>query len=344
MKLLILTLGLALLAAGCADPVFGPMAIPAEYEVVSVAPEELADRTEELKQLQNLEMPPYRICPLDRFNVSVYEHPEVDVKDIVVTPDGFLSLPLVGPVKVGGLTLDEAIKVVRDAYAVFIRNPKAALIPIHINGYAFTITGRVQTPGRFPIASTTRLLDAIAMARGLDQGLFNGDTVESADLANAYISRDGRLLPVDFRKALLEGDALHNIPLQHGDYIYIPSIMNTTVCVLGEVRNPTYVGFKEGMTLLKALAFARGLTDEHSSYAQIIRGGLQNPTLYNVNVDKMLAGKTMDFPLEPNDILYFPKGGLSEYNVLIRKIMPTLQSLSMMAGPFGNPSSAYLND
>ncbi len=334
---------LLFLVSGCSTPTFAPMAVPNEYAVVPMAPQNEEDITERLKVLHRPDLSPYRISPGDQFNISVYEHVELNQLEIVVTPDGFISVPLVGPVPIGGLTLVEATDLLRARMGEYIRKPIVSLIPVRVNGYNYTIVGRVNYPGTYPISiGKTRLIDAIAAARGLAQGLFHGDTVELADLDNAYISRDGEILPVDFRKALLEGDSLNNIPLKNNDYIYIPSTMNSNVALLGEVTRPTYVGFKEGMTLLQAIPFAQGLRETHSSDVRVIRGGMKNPVVYVVNVNRMLRGETQDFALQANDIVYFPPDGLSEWNIMVRKILPTLQSLNLMAGPFGN-AGGYMN-
>ena len=333
------------LLAGCTADSFAPVAIPNHYSVKPPEPVNERDLTEQLKKLHTPDTSPYKITPGDQFDITVYEHPELTVRQIIVTPDGFVSAPLIGPVKIGGLSLVEATEALKKQISQYIRKPLVSLIPIRINGYNFTIVGRVNVPGCYPISiGNTRLIDAVAMARGLSEGLFHGDTVELADLENAYISRDGRLLPVNFQKAPLRGDPLHNIPLKNGDYIYIPSVMNSTVALLGQVGKPTYVGFKEGMTVLQALPYGGGLRETHSDEIKVIRGGLKNPVVYTVNVTKMQEGKIMDFPLQANDIVYVPADGISDWNVIVRKILPSLQGLSMLAGAFGNASAYWPND
>lgn len=336
-------LSLWMLASGCAYTPFAPISVPNAYSVVPIQPVDRAEVESELKKLHEPEDQPYRITPGDQFHISVYEHVELDMLQIVVTPDGYISMPLIGPIKIGGLSLVEATDLMREKLSKYIRSPIVSLIPYLINGYNFTIVGRVNYPGCYPISiGRTRLIDAIAMAKGLAQGLFHGDTIELADLDNAYISRNGNILPVNFKKAFLEGDPMHNIPLRNGDYIYIPSVMNSTVTLLGEVNRQTYVGYKEGMTLLGALTFGGGLRETHNAQVRIIRGGLSNPAVFVVDIKKILEGKLMDFPLQSNDIIYIPPDGLSDWNIMLRKIMPTMQAINMMAGPFGNPSG-YIN-
>ncbi len=328
-----------LLAGGCRNRVYGPLAVPSRYAAVPVYESDEEDITAQLLELHKPTQIDYRIGPLDHFNFSVYEHEELSQLNVVVTPDGYLSLPLIGPVKVGGMTLVEATDVLTEKIGKYIKKPKVSLIPVQVGGYNFTIVGRVNMPGTYPISiGQTTLVDGVALARGFSQGQFNGDTVELADLDNAYIIRDGKRLPVNFAKAFGGGDQLNNIPLRNGDYINIPSVMSSTVAFLGEVRQETYVGYKEGMTIMQALPFTRGLKETHSANIKVIRGGVNSPEVYTVNVDMMLNGTVADFPLRANDIVYVPRDGLSDWNVMISKILPSIQVLSMLAGPFGNPS------
>ena len=343
---MVLLMAAVLFSGGCStrwkNDYFGPFAVPVAYEVMPVMQKNTKDTTAQLIKLQTQEMLPYRISAMDKFNISVYNNPDLSMTSLVVTPDGYLSLPLVGPVKIGGMTLLDATDAITDKMKRYIKNPRVALIPIFIGGYNFTISGRVSHPGCYPITiGSTRLCDAIAVAGGLESGLFAGSTVELADLDNAYISRDGKILPVNFTAALQRGDALNNIPLQNGDYIYIPSTMNSSVAMLGEFSRQTYVGYRDGMTLLQALPFAGGLLSSHGTYVKIIRGGLQSPVVYTVNIDKMLDGELMDFQLRANDIVFAPRGSLSEWNLMVTKLMPTLQGLNMMAGPFGTTAGYF---
>ncbi|MDD4816394.1 MAG: polysaccharide biosynthesis/export family protein [Victivallaceae bacterium] len=341
-----LLLTMLLLSIGCStrwtNDYFGPFAVPLAYEVMPVSPKSATDTTAQLVKLQNPDIRPYRLSAMDKFNISVYNNPDLDMTGLVVTPDGYLSLPLVGPIKVGGMTLVEATDAIAEKMKRYVKNPRVALVPVYIGGYNFTIYGRVSRSGCYPITiGSTRLSDAIAMAGGLESGLFAGSTIELADLDNAFISRDGKILPVNFTAALQRGDALNNIPVQNGDYIYIPSTMNSSVAMLGEFSRQTYVGYRDGMTLLQALPFAGGLLPTHGTYVKVIRGGLQSPVVYTVNVDKMLEGELMDFQLRANDIVFAPRGSLSEWNLMVTKLMPTLQGLNMMAGPFGTTAGYF---
>jgi polysaccharide export outer membrane protein len=332
-----------LFIAGCSVTPYVPLKLEQQQELEEVvvkqkSPEEIR---QELIALQKVKPKPYRIEGGDVFSFSVYDNPELTsrAEGTMVTPDGYITLSLTGPIKIGGLTIQEATEYVEMKLGKYIRNPKVSISPIRIQSANFTILGKVKVPNRYTLSNNARITDAIAMAGGLATGLFNGDSVEIANLKDAYLIRDGKILPVDFTKALYKGDILNNIPLMNGDYIYIPSNLNTAVYIIGEVNNPSVVGYKKDLTLLKVVTFARGLTVEHSDTALIIRGGMINPKVYKVNIDDILEGDGLDFNLSPNDIVYIPKGGLSQYNDAVRKIVPTIAALNLLAGPFGGTSN-----
>lgn len=306
------------------------------YEEVKVIKKTQKQIEKELDALQIVPAEIYTIAAGDKFDFKIYDNEELNATGLLVTPDGYISLNLVGPVQIGGLTMEQATNLIESKYRKFIHFPKISLIATRIQSSTYTISGKVSRPGRYPIKENTRITDAVAAAKGFATGIFDTDTVEMADLSSAYIVRDGNILPIDFTKAVRTGDYRHNILLRNGDYIYIPSSMNQSVYIIGEVAVPGYLGFKDSLTLMNAITFSRGLLDTASENAWVIRGGLVQPKVYKVNIDMVLRGRAMDFTLQPNDIIYIPKGGLSEYNAVVQKILPTLEALNLMAGPFGN--------
>ena len=332
-----------LAATACNTTPFGGIAVPG---MTSVLPQEEEDEyavQEELKALHVVNPTPYEIHPGDTFSLSVYNQPTLS-SSFVIAPDGTASLPLVGILKLGGMNLEDASELIQYRLTRYLRDPLVTLTPTSMSGFYFTISGRVNKQGNFPVSiGQTKLLDAFALSGGLEMGLFNGDTVELADLDNAFIKRNGKKLPVNFKKLIYEGDDLHNIPLLSGDYIYIPSTMSGSVIFLGEVKSNSYVGFHEGMTLLQGLAYVGGvISDSHNAYVKVIRGGTENTVVYTVNIDEILNGRMRDFALEANDIVFIPQDGFTKWNATIHKLLPTLQFLNMLAGPLGS-ALGYFN-
>ena len=113
--------------------------------------------------------------------------------------------------------------------------------------------------------------------------------------------------------------------------------MSGSVIYLGEVKENSYVGFREGMTLLQGLSYVGGvLPESHNSFIKVIRGGVENTVVYTVNIDDILNGRMKDFLLEANDIVYVPQDGFTKWNATIHKLLPTIQFINMLAGPLGS--------
>ena len=332
---------LILLISGCATTAVHQSAPTANIDEVKVEALSPAQIKKELEKLQVVTHKPYRISTGDRYDYYVYEHPDLTIKGLIVTPGGNISVGLAGVVNVGGLTVDESLKKINKKLSRYLKNPKAALVPTHIKSSLFTIIGSVTKTGVYEIKSGYKLTDAIAVAKGLATGWQDENTVELADLEHAYFIRDNKILPVSFISAIRKGSYLHNIPLQDGDYIYIPSSINRQVYVLGEVTEPGNVSYNENQTLTQALAYSKGKKLATSSdIAIIIRGNVVTPKVYKVNVEDILQGRTPDFRLHPSDIVYIPKSTFTEYNLIIEKLMPTFVLLNLMTGPASNATLA----
>jgi len=114
-------------------------------------------------QLQN-----YVLSPNDLVEIRVFQEDDLQTS-ARVAQDGTINFPLIGVVKVGGKTTQEASKLIRDLLAKdYLVNPQ---VTISVREYArrsFTILGQVQKPGVYEFADnqTMTLLEAIGMAGG----------------------------------------------------------------------------------------------------------------------------------------------------------------------------------
>jgi hypothetical protein len=149
------------------------------------------------------------------------------------------------------------------------------------------------------------LVEAVARAKGLETGLYRQTTVEMADLGHSFIVRNGEKLPVDFEKLFLEGDLTQNIPIEPNDYIYFASTAARDIYVVGEVMNPGPLGFVESATVLSAITDRGGFTDRaFKRRVLVVRGSLNEPESFVINIDSALDGHLRDFRLQPKDIVY----------------------------------------
>ena len=334
---------LTVLTAGCTATPFAPIAVPQKTTVKPVAIAiDRRENTKELESLNKVSVPAYKIAPGDVFAITVPGRDDLNRPSITVMADGAVSVFPIGYVRLGGLTIEEGSALLSKKYARFVRNCEVILEPVTIQQATVTVIGAVATPGIKTVsAGVSRLTDVIASCGGLKSTTTeDNEPMNLADLQGAYILRNGRILPVDFVKVVNEGNWLHNIPVMNKDYIFIPSLENTRIIVLGEVSSPCSLVYQPQLTLLQAIAKTGGLKETNSRTIKVIRGGLKSPVVYNINIKDMQLGRSMDFMLEPRDIVFVPRDPVSEWNVMVRQIMPTFQLLNTMAGPFGNPVSA----
>ena len=304
----------------------------AVLDKTALTPEERRRRIELLKNLEKESNIPYTINGGDKVEIVVYNHPDLSVKT-TVTPDGFIGMVLVGQVHVAGLTLGEASKKIEQALSRYIRNPRVGLSPFLIASETVTISGAVTYSGIYPITNGMRLADVFAKAGGSASRHYDGETINAADLNNSYFVRGGKIIPLDFTQAIERGNPLHNVLLRRGDYIFIAARENSLVYLIGDVKNPGRHVWTPQQGLLELLTIGGWTNDNRWSHAIIIRGGLANPVMYKVDLDRILSGKAPNVALKSGDIIYIPKDNISEYNVFIRKLMPTAQLINMLVTP-----------
>ncbi|MBQ6534043.1 MAG: polysaccharide biosynthesis/export family protein, partial [Opitutales bacterium] len=175
---------------------------------IAAASESQESVEKELRELENTPYPPYRLEGGDRFRIKVYNEEDLGgntTATTVVTPDGYLVMDAVGPVLVKDLTIVEATKKLEDELKKLVKYPKVSLSPETIQGKTATLLGAVREPGEYPVNVDTRLSDLIAKGKGYAVGILDDNTVDLADINNAYIIRNGKMLPVDFVEAIVMG-------------------------------------------------------------------------------------------------------------------------------------------
>jgi len=107
----------------------------------------------------------YRLQPNDVIEVQYRYTPEYN-QTASVQPDGFVTLQLVGDVKLAGLTLDQAHDAVVTAASQRLNQPDLVLLVKDFEKPHFVVTGEVNTPGRFELRGDLKVSEAIALAGG----------------------------------------------------------------------------------------------------------------------------------------------------------------------------------
>jgi polysaccharide biosynthesis/export protein len=167
----------------------------------------------------------YTITLTDLLRIDIYQ--EEDLRTMSrVDAKGNLNLPLVGEVRVVGMTVSEAQKAVENAYrdGRFLRSPQ---VTINIEAYAsreVSIQGQVRSPGRYPlpIETTMTVLELVTKSGGFT------DTAKGTAVNITRVSPDGKkqVFTIDV-DSLIKGKNRANtndnsLTLQPGDIVYVP--------------------------------------------------------------------------------------------------------------------------
>jgi polysaccharide biosynthesis/export protein len=263
---------------------------------------------------------PFTLGPGDRVEVEMMGQ-VASKTTTIVGPDGKLYYDLLPGLDVWGLTLSQTKALIEKEYSQYVREPpKVSIILREVASRHVWILGRVQAPSVYPMTGPMTLLEAVALAGGTmsltsyrDQEAA-GVGEELADLKRSFILRQGKCLPVNFKRLLIDGDLSQNIYLEPDDFIYFPSAAARDVYVLGAVTEPRLVPYHEGLMVAGAVAGAYGtLKGAYLSHVAVVRGALAQPHLTVVDFKRVLRGEAADVPLQPGDIVYVP---LSPYRYL----------------------------
>lgn len=294
------------------------------------------------REIAASEYPAYTIEEGDLFRIIVYGEAELTSNSnqnasTMVTPDGIIVLPLLGPIHIGGMTMVEATEAITEAYREYVLNPRVALIPLQIHGKMATVIGAVNSPGLYTVSANKRLSDVLAAAGGFATGYIDGKTENVANVEASYLIRNGEILPIDFGKAVYYGDPMHNVRVEPHDIIYVVRMDTARVIVFGEVYSPNQMQYSKGMTIVDVIGRAGGLKDTHWGTALILRRvNRHDPSaqlrIYKVDIDDLLSGRGRNFLIAPEDVVYIPKDSISEYNVFVNKLMPSFQLLNSIEG------------
>jgi len=250
--------------------------------------------TDDLSLQTGFELPDaYRIGGGDILSVQVYD--EADLSGSCPVDDtGAINLPLLGQVKVAGMTSREIDRHLTELLAAdYLVSPH---VTVAVEGYGsqpVQVLGAVKEPGVYYLRGSTTLLDVLAEAGGLEAERSVNEIHVKRVLANGLTNT------VSVSQDALMGRGDNNLRLRAGDVVYIPEGLK--VYVTGEVDEPGAVGFSEGMTVTQALNAAGGPTQlARLRYAYLLRDGQQ----IRIALKDILKGRADDVPLKAGDQLY----------------------------------------
>lgn len=157
----------------------------------------------------------WQVNALDHLQVVVWRNKDLSA-DVVVRPDGIVTLPLIGDVQAAGRTPSDIQKEIAKRFGEYVRDEQVvvSVAVSQVNSYYFTVSGNVEKAGYYTAKSYVTAVEAVAMAGGPNK--YAGDAI--------YIVRGSpsRRIPIDLPRATSGERPEMNVVVLRGDVLIVP--------------------------------------------------------------------------------------------------------------------------
>lgn len=209
----------------------------------------------------------YRLGPGDQLVIEVWGASENNFTQ-KVSPEGYISIPQVGPINVNGLTVQAASEAIRSRLSKIYSGMGTTNVDVSTNAKVtlgqirtiqINIMGEVAVPGTYAVSSFSTVFHALYKAGGVSQ---------LGSLRNIKVVRGGRTITtIDVYDYIINGRSHSDIRLQEGDVILV-SPYEALVQIEGNIKRPMYYEMKSGESLRTLIDYAGGFTSD--AYASTI--------------------------------------------------------------------------
>ncbi|TCS39262.1 polysaccharide export outer membrane protein [Paucimonas lemoignei] len=213
--------------------------------------------------------------PGDSVRINVYGHPDLSL-ETRISDTGSITFPLVGEIKLGGLSRAAAEKRLATALerGGYLRSPQVNIAVAQNQSQQVSIFGQVARPGRYPVEGKRSLTDILAMAGGM--------TPEAGDTVTLVRTRDGKTMKetLDIHNMVNTGDMHKNLELKTNDVIYVERAPR--FYIYGEVQHPGTYKLERNMTVIQALSVGGGLSARGTDRGVKLKRRKPDGTIYEV--------------------------------------------------------------
>ena len=143
-------------------------------------------------------------------------------REVVVRPDGMISMPLIGDVPAANLTANNLAKRISDRLTEYMASPIVSVQLKEVNSYFIYVMGEVSKPGKFPLKSYANVMQGISLAGGF------GPFAKKNKIKVLRVTTDGSNekrqieIPVQYDDILKGNATVGNFYLRSGDVIVVP--------------------------------------------------------------------------------------------------------------------------
>ena len=191
----------------------------------------------------------YVIGEGDSLHIAVWGVKDLNVS-VRVRPDGKITVPGLGEVFASGRTPSELQVLLASRLKELVKNPIVTVTVDEITNNKVYIFGGGVKSSVYQLTQRTTLLQLLCII----------SEVKGADLHKAYLLRNGKKLKQGLHNMLVAGQTEDDVPLEPGDVLFMPVLLDKNVYVLGAVATPRAIEFREGMKVMEAILESGGFT------------------------------------------------------------------------------------
>jgi polysaccharide export outer membrane protein len=285
------------------------------YELFGGSPTTFAPAT-------NIPVPAnYVMGPGDTVVIQLYGQRNL-THELVITREGMLMFPEIGPVSVAGLSYQELRDQIQNIVANQLIGQNASVTMGALRSINVFVLGEAVQPGSYTVSSLSTMTNAL---------FASGGVTRVGSLRNVRLMRTGELVTeLDLYDLLLRGDTSGDARLLPGDVIFIPTI-GKTVGIAGEVRRPAIYELKDETSPADILALSGGLNPTAFPSASRIERITQGGQRTVVDVD-LSPGSAPDPTLLDGDVIQ------------VFSILDQVESIVMLEGHVQRPGSFEWRD
>lgn len=258
----------------------------------------------------------YVLSADDEIVIRALDAEELSNKPMRIDGTGNINAPMIGRLHVAGLTVRELEAEVKNKLSQYIVDPDVSILITAYRSQPVSILGSVRNPGTHQLEGHKTLIEVLSLAGGLSPEA--GNTLKitrriergKIPLPDATIDKSGEYSvgEIGLRSLLDASNPQENIEIMPNDVLLVPR--GKMIYVVGEVKKSGGFVFpeRESISVLQAIAMADGVAQFASTKsARILRPVAgSNRIEIPINLGDILAGKSVDVSLQPDDILFIP--------------------------------------
>lgn len=232
----------------------------------------------------------YKLGAGDEVIIDIYGAGQLNVRS-TISPDGTITIDGYGPIQLGGLTILEATKRLKNTIGTRYQGSQIMLSLGQTRSITVNVMGEVMIPGAYQLSAFANVMNALYMAGGI---------ADKGTLRTIRVYRENQQISeVDLYSYLMDGVLDGDVRLEDGDVVIVGTY-NAMTIIDGNVKRPMHYEMKQGETLDRLLYFAGGFSGE--AYTDAVRVTRKNNGAQSVhtirNADfssfQMMDGDSVD--------------------------------------------------